>query len=313
MAIAPDGARDCTDERGRDGEESHYPLHNAPIGSAEVSNMWFLRLCSRSSCRTAWNIITTITLTLRNANTGTSFILSKHVAAKYRFPSKMKLNVLLVFSVLASLGSYCLMTRRKGEEERGDKVNRFQGIKIRVTADVLQEYRDELLKVGPRLEKVQAEVQAIEAEVAALLSQETEKKAQRDDCDNGKKKITDELASVEGELRSNTEEFTKQKTSWEAEVASLKKQKDEQSKLCDFIKKDVEMARKLCGMEPLKPEEAKAEAPKPEEAKAEAPKPEEAKAEAPKPEEAKAEAPKPEEAKAEAPKPEEARAEAPKA
>ncbi|KAJ3598645.1 hypothetical protein NHX12_002150 [Muraenolepis orangiensis] len=202
----------------------------------------------------------------------------------------MKMNVLVVFTVLVSVGLFWFVSRRKREEERETKRGRFQAIKLRVTGDVLREYETEITKILPRIETLQATLRALETEVERAQVAETEKKPDFDACE---------------------EEFAKQKTSWEADIASQNKQKIDRSNLCDFVKTGSEMVRTLCGEE-AKPEEAKAEAPKPEEAKAEAPKPEEAKAEAPKPEEAKAEAPKPEEAKAEAPKPEEAKAEAPK-
>ncbi|XP_059909753.1 neurofilament heavy polypeptide isoform X2 [Gadus macrocephalus] len=247
----------------------------------------------------------------------------------------MRLNILLFFSVLVSLGLYWTVTRRKREEEQLLKRNKFQFIKLSVSAEVLGEYKVEISKKQPLMAKIKEEVKALESEAADHLAKQTANKAEVEACENAKKQITDEAASLESELGSKKEEFTKQKANWEAEVASLNKQINEKSKLCDFIKTDSEVARKLCGVpdpkpdavkdpkpeeakaeapkaEAPKPEEAKAEAPKPEEAKAEAPKPEEAKEEASKPEEAKAEAPKPEEAKAEAPKPEEAKAEAPK-
>ncbi|XP_059909754.1 neurofilament heavy polypeptide isoform X3 [Gadus macrocephalus] len=224
----------------------------------------------------------------------------------------MRLNILLFFSVLVSLGLYWTVTRRKREEEQLLKRNKFQFIKLSVSAEVLGEYKVEISKKQPLMAKIKEEVKALESEAADHLAKQTANKAEVEACENAKKQITDEAASLESELGSKKEEFTKQKANWEAEVASLNKQINEKSKLCDFIKTDSEVARKLCGVPDPKPDAAKAEAPKPEEAKAEAPKPEEAKAEAPKPEEAKEEASKPEEAKAEAPKPEEAKAEAPK-
>ncbi|XP_030226460.1 neurofilament heavy polypeptide isoform X4 [Gadus morhua] len=219
----------------------------------------------------------------------------------------MRLNILLFFSVLVSLGLFWTVTRRKGEEERLLKRNKFQFIKLSVSVDVLGEYKVEISKKQPLMAKIKEEVKALESEAADHLAKQTANKAEVEACESAKKQITDEAASLESELGSKKEEFTKQKANWEAEVASLNKQINEKSKLCDFIKTDSEVARKLCGVPDPKPEEAKAEAPK-----AEAPKPEEAKAEAPKPEEAKAEAPKPEEAKEEASKAGEAKDKAPK-
>lgn len=98
----------------------------------------------------------------------------------------MKLNVLLFFSVAASVGLFCLVTRRKREEERESKRNKFQVIKLRVTGDVLGEYAGEIAKVQPRIVKVQGEIKALESELTDEQAKETGMKSEADGCESSK-------------------------------------------------------------------------------------------------------------------------------
>lgn len=98
----------------------------------------------------------------------------------------MRINILMVLSVLASLGMFWLVTRRKREEEREHKRSMFQSIKLRVTGDVLVEYESEAAKAQPRIEKVQGEVKKLEDEVTGALNKENDKKAEVNACENDK-------------------------------------------------------------------------------------------------------------------------------
>ncbi|XP_071385333.1 small ribosomal subunit protein bS16 isoform X2 [Centroberyx affinis] len=227
----------------------------------------------------------------------------------------MKVNFLLTLSVLLTVTLLGLVKLRHKEQEREEKRYRFQDIKLRVTRDVVGEYQAEVAAVQNQVDKTTAEVKTLEDEVVKLQTTETQKRGDTEACLATKKHMNDELALEESQRSDVKSESEKQKTSWEAEVASLKQQIAQRSKVCDFVNKDSATARKLCGgevKEAPKPVEPKAEAPKPVEPKAEAPKPVEPKAEAPKQEEPKAEAPKQEEPKAEAPKQDKPKAEAPK-
>ncbi|XP_071759449.1 uncharacterized protein LOC139914911 [Centroberyx gerrardi] len=197
----------------------------------------------------------------------------------------MKVNVLLTLSVLVTVTLLGLVKLRQTEQEREEKRYRFQDIKLRVTRDVVGEYRAELAASQSRVEKTTAEVKTLEDEVVKLQATENQKRGETDACLAEKKRINDELALEESQRSDVKAESEKQKTSWEAEVASLKQQIAQRSKVCDFVNKDSATVSKLCGgevKEAPKQEEPKAEAPKPEEPKAEAPKQEEPKAEAPK-------------------------------
>jgi len=92
----------------------------------------------------------------------------------------------MVLSVLASLGMFWLVTRRKREEEREHKRSMFQSIKLRVTGDVLVEYESEAAKAQPRIEKVQDEVKKLEDVVTGALNKENDKKAEVNACENAK-------------------------------------------------------------------------------------------------------------------------------
>lgn len=115
----------------------------------------------------------------------------------------MRLNILLVLSVLASLGLFWLVTRRKREEDREDKRNMFQSIKLRVTEDVLREYQDEAAKVQPRIENVQVEVKNLEDVVTGALNSENDKKAEVNACENAKVKKMSRRAPRPPALGSN--------------------------------------------------------------------------------------------------------------
>uniref|UniRef100_A0A3Q3MF97 Zgc:174935 n=1 Tax=Mastacembelus armatus TaxID=205130 RepID=A0A3Q3MF97_9TELE len=216
----------------------------------------------------------------------------------FKSPLLVPLIVLVSFALLAT------MNVRKKEQEKEDRQNKFQDIKLRVTYDVLRETEDEKAETQNLLEKTQREQKALEEKVHILHSEADKKKGEVDICQGGQDCLTNDI------------------TRWRTEEETLKKQLAARSVVCDFVKTGSQEASKLCvnevpkeedpKAEVLKKEGPKAEAPKQEESKVDAPKQEEPKAEAPKQEEPKAEAPKQEEPKAEAPKQEEPKVEAPK-
>ncbi|KAM8735131.1 uncharacterized protein AB9X84_023705 [Acanthopagrus schlegelii] len=259
----------------------------------------------------------------------------------------MKVQVILPVSLVLSVALLGVLKIRKKESDRELKKEDFENVKLRVTNDVLGEYKRELAETENRVETAQTEMTGLEKETNELRFKVTKTQTDFGSCDSARKTAQDGLAAVESQMNNLKAETEKEESGWKTEVDTLKSQLAARSAVCDHLKKDAHVGN-LCEAkaapkeepkaespqaetpkpdepkaeeakaeapkaEEAKAEEAKAEAPKAEEAKAEAPKAEEAKAEAPKAEEAKAEAPKAEEAKAEAPKAEEAKAEAPKA
>ncbi|XP_044065299.1 FK506-binding protein 3 isoform X3 [Siniperca chuatsi] len=227
----------------------------------------------------------------------------------------MKVPLMLPLTIVVSIAIVGIMRVRKKEQDKVERRNRFEDIKLRVVDDVLVEYQTGMVEQQMLLEKTQSVYQALEEEVNLLRTKADKAKGEVDICLGGQKSASDELAAASTRFNDLKAETEKEKTSWKTEVATLEQQLAARSLVCDFLKKGSQIASKFCGeviVEAPKQEEPKAEAPKQEEPKAEAPKQEEPKAEAPKQEEPKAEAPKQEEPKAEAPKQEEPKAEAPK-
>ncbi|KAL0985389.1 hypothetical protein UPYG_G00156270 [Umbra pygmaea] len=225
-------------------------------------------------------------------------------------------GALVVMSVLASLALLGLIHVRHKEETKEEKNTSFQTIKLRVTQDVLGEYQHEVIRAHNLLDKTKAMVDILGQELLPLQDAAAQKKSQLNACQGETKKNTDTLAAIEAQISNSKTEIEKQKVSWESEVLSLKKQMEQRSRVCDFVKKDSEVSRTICGNKEEvapKPEAPKAEAPKAEAPKAEAPKAEAPKAEAPKADAPKADAPKADAPKADAPKAEAPKAEAPKA
>ncbi|XP_031709360.1 FK506-binding protein 4 [Anarrhichthys ocellatus] len=216
----------------------------------------------------------------------------------------MRVQCVLPVTLVLSVALVGIMKMRKLQHDKYERQNNFQDIKLRVTNDVLQGYNSMAAETENLMQKTQTEQKALEEETVRLEAEAIAAKGRSDICESGQKHVTDELTSVETELKKLQDEFEKEKTNLKTESDTLNQQLAAKSAVCGFLKAELTPASQLCGIvEAPKPEEPKAEAPKPEEPKAEAPKPEEPKAEAPKPEEPKAEAPKPEEPKAEAPKP----------
>ena len=111
-----------------------------------------------------------------------------HLKCRYQhnFASKMRLNILLFFSVLVSLGLFWTVNRRKGEEEQLLKRNKFQFIKLSVSEDVLGEYKAEISEKQPLFDKIKEEVKALESEAADHLAKETGNKVEVEACENAK-------------------------------------------------------------------------------------------------------------------------------
>ncbi|XP_034468181.1 translation initiation factor IF-2-like isoform X7 [Hippoglossus hippoglossus] len=227
----------------------------------------------------------------------------------------MRVQVLVPVTVVVSLVLFGLVKVRRKTQEMEEKRTRFGVIRLRVSTDVLSEYRTQITQQQQELERNRDERKAQEEDIYALKDKKDEAIGKMKICKEEKKDLSEKQVSTDTEVTNLRGENDKEMASWKKEVESLKQKLAAPSAVCDFLKDESDLARTLCGKEVKeapKKEEAKEEAPKKEEAKEEAPKKEEAKEEAPKKEEAKEEAPKKEEAKEEAPKKEEAKEEAPK-
>ncbi|CAL1611136.1 unnamed protein product [Knipowitschia caucasica] len=214
----------------------------------------------------------------------------------------MKVHLLIPFSVAVSVASLALMKFRVEEIIDVERRDKFLDVKLRVTDDVLNEYKKEKMDTMQKMEKQKLAQEELKKGIDQLVP--GEKKGEMDACSSAKKKVMDEMAILQAQQKTFQEDSTKEKTAWEAEIATLKEKLTAESPICQYLKP----GSSLPGTCPEKKEEPKPEPPKKEEIK-EAPKPEEEKKaeEVPKKEEAKAE-----EVKPDASKPEEAKQEAPK-
>lgn len=172
-----------------------------------------------------------------------------------------------------------------------DKRNRFEDIKLRVTNDVLGEYLDERGDIQNRLDKITHEQRALEKQVNMMQKKEDTTKHEVQVCQGDQKSASDELATIETEFSNLKVAIDRENASWTAEMETLHKQLQARSPVCDFLKKNSQAVRSLCGkqvdLEAPKQEDAKAEAAKQGELSTEVPKQGERNAEAPKEEEPK--------------------------
>ncbi|KAM4580330.1 uncharacterized protein PAE49_005222 [Odontesthes bonariensis] len=213
----------------------------------------------------------------------------------------MKVQIVIPMAILMSVALMGVMKIRIKEQEKAQKRSRFEGIKLRVTNDVLSEYQNEQAEKQHLLEKTKRDQVTLAEEETNLQTRADRTKGDVDHCQEGKKLDTDKLAVMETDLNNEKAVSEKEMTDLNTQIAQMKKELAERSPVCNLLKNEPSPARKMCEFkEDSKAEEKKAEAPKQEEPKAEAPKQEEPKAEAPKQEEPKAEAPKQEEPKVEA-------------
>ncbi|KAL1259144.1 hypothetical protein QQF64_009721 [Cirrhinus molitorella] len=186
----------------------------------------------------------------------------------------------------ASLGIAGYIHTRRKQETQLSKQASFLDIKFRVTRDVLGEYQDQMTQSITLMERTKKEVDTLTKDLSVAKTFVEKKKSDVATCRGDRKRLTDEIAAATSENKHIQSEFVKEKTQWASELASLKRQLEQQSTLCKYIDKNSEEGRKLCNIseEPQKPKpnEPNVEKPKAEVPKAEEPKAEEPKAEQPK-------------------------------
>lgn len=98
----------------------------------------------------------------------------------------MKVALFLPVTIVVTVALVGIMKIRKKEHDKEDKRNKFQDIKLRVTFDVLGEYRSEQELLENLLGKTQEEQSALEQEVNRLWTKVDAAKAQVDICLGGK-------------------------------------------------------------------------------------------------------------------------------
>ncbi|XP_067305255.1 myosin-7 [Pseudorasbora parva] len=192
--------------------------------------------------------------------------------------------LLLGFLLVCSLGIAGYIHSRRKLELHLNKQASFLDIKFRVTRDVLGEYKEQFIQSNTQLEKSTTEVDTLTKDLTQVKSLAAQKTSDFDICKGHKKQYTDEIAASESETKHIQDELVKAKNHWEADVAFLKKQLEQESTLCKYIDKASEEGKKLCNIieEPPKPKEPQADKANPEE-KPEELKPEEKKGDAEQP------------------------------
>ncbi|XP_072316943.1 uncharacterized protein [Eucyclogobius newberryi] len=217
----------------------------------------------------------------------------------------MKLQMLLPISLVVSLGSFALMKIRVKDLVLREKQDTFLSVKLRVVQDMVTEYHTEMAKADKDMESGKAAQALLQKEMPGLNTDT--KKSELDMCLNTKKLATDEVGSLQEQAKTFQDESTKERTAWEAEIATLNEKLTAQSPICNYLKPGSSV-KDFC---PEKKEETKA-AEKKDEGKADSSNPDAPKPDAPKPDAPKPDAPKPDAPKQDAPKPDAPKQDAPK-
>ncbi|XP_037393160.1 uncharacterized protein zgc:174935 [Pygocentrus nattereri] len=174
---------------------------------------------------------------------------------------------LLTVLVVCSLGLAGYVHHKRKEEVKLVKHASFQNVKHRVTSDVLREYMSHVVESNSLLDKTNKQIVDLTAEVKEAQEASDAKRGLVETCTGDLKHITDEIAGIDTEKNNADEEFKKKKANLQEQIGNLKKEVEQHSKVCDYIKKDSDEGRKLCGLEalpkePVAKEDKKEEPPK---------------------------------------------------
>ncbi|KAL7887402.1 hypothetical protein AOLI_G00051230 [Acnodon oligacanthus] len=184
--------------------------------------------------------------------------------------------LLLTVLVVCSLGLAGYVHHKRKEEVRLAKHASFQNVKHRVSSDVLREYMTHVVESNSLLDKTKKQIADLTAEVKEAQEAADGKRGVAETCTGDLKQITDEIVGIDTEKNNAEEEFKKKKANLQEQISNLKKEMEQHSKVCDYIKKDSAEGRKLCGLEALPEQpvakENKQEEPPKENKKEEAPK-----------------------------------------
>ncbi|KAJ8000321.1 hypothetical protein DPEC_G00203620 [Dallia pectoralis] len=179
------------------------------------------------------------------------------------------MKVAVVLGVLTTLIIMALVIIVYGQQLTQGKIilQKMQlGQKIRARTDQLKEREWIENHVKAQLEWKKKSVVDIESEVKLQNEQEKNHKTASEACQAEKKIKTDVLVPIQKELSDLQAKLNTQKETWNGTINSFKKQMEQRSKICDFLKKDIKdpNVTKFC---PPTQEAKKAENP-PTEAKA---------------------------------------------
>ncbi|XP_066539017.1 uncharacterized protein zgc:174935 [Hoplias malabaricus] len=157
--------------------------------------------------------------------------------------------LLLAVLLLGSLGLAGYIHNNRKEELKLAKHASFQNVKHRVTRDVLKEYLTHVVESSSLLDKTKKQIEELKVDVAGVEQVAKAKKAEEDACSGDLKRITDEGAAIDTDKTNTDGEFQKKKADLQEQIATLKKEAEQQSKVCNYIKKDSIDGQKLCGTE----------------------------------------------------------------
>ncbi|KAJ8354704.1 hypothetical protein SKAU_G00222710 [Synaphobranchus kaupii] len=157
------------------------------------------------------------------------------------------------------------MYLKRNDEMNIAKKASFMDIKVRVTSDVLGEYKMEVDKLQKRLDEGTKEVAALNLALQTGQTEDKEKNAELVSCQKHLKTVKDEITATETDMKKFQDQSGKEKAAWTKEVAELKQQLAKKSEVCAYVKKDSAEGMKLCDNpipEPPKQVASKAEEPK---------------------------------------------------
>ncbi|XP_051920454.1 neurofilament medium polypeptide [Hippocampus zosterae] len=169
----------------------------------------------------------------------------------------MKFQLLLPLTIALTVALVVVIKSRKREHDKVDKRNKFESMKLRVTNDVVGEYQTEKISLENLIENAQKEEKMIQTDAGSCEQKVLKKKKEVDACQRAVKSLKKGVAGIEGQLQNLHGKMSKEKESWIAKLESLKKELQEPSAVCAFLKKGAHSASKLCDSQP----EAKGEVP----------------------------------------------------
>eukprot|EP00066_Takifugu_rubripes_P014665 XP_011603931.1 PREDICTED: filament-like plant protein 2 isoform X1 [Takifugu rubripes] len=182
----------------------------------------------------------------------------------------MKVQVFLPATIIMSMLMMVLIKVRRDEAQETLKRATFVDIKVRVSDDVLREYAGEKAELKQDIDTAKDQYKETDKDMKPIQEAADKARLEAEKCAEEQKSMKDELDKLETEHTNLKAEFDKENESFKAELEALKKQLQEKSPVCAFVKTKSD-AGKLCGEEVKEVKEVKEEEPKKDESKQEAP------------------------------------------
>lgn len=155
-----------------------------------------------------------------------------------------------------------IVHKRRVEERRLVKEVSFEEIRTTVTKDVLTENMEDLIKRETKVNTMRKELEELREKLMVKQTEAKNMAVDIEECNGEAKSSSDALANLEGQKSSLSSEFEKDKAEWSKEIASLKEESSQKSKVCNYILKTSDEGRKLCGLPAEAPAEQNEEKPK---------------------------------------------------